>query len=35
MAIDRGKQFEYAIMKSAYSNIKDPTQPVPPVTKII
>ena len=25
MAIDRGKQFEYAIMKSAYSNIKDPT----------
>ena len=25
MAIDRGKQFEYAIMKSAYSNIKEPT----------
>ena len=25
MAIDRGKQFEYAIMKSAYSNIKNPT----------
>ena len=25
MAIDRGKQFEYALMKSAYSRIKSPT----------